>query len=84
MTERELRAVRDAMFGSGGSWGDDDLVSANGYAERAIQASDSQYVKGLVEALKECMVCLPQDHNDEVVAWNKAKTALNNLPEDLR
>jgi hypothetical protein len=72
MTPREIKAVSEAIEKLGVSERD-----AEEFAQAAIAASDSQYLKGLVEALKEIA------YNDDM-AQIIAKKALQQLPEDLR
>lgn len=91
MTERELRAVAEAIARTGSKEfyddGDEDSQGFRELAAAAIQSSDSKYVKGLVEALK-----LLQDIsdvsfvNDQEYNYQQQiiRTALQNLPEDLR
>lgn len=78
MTERELRAVMQAYHDA-----DEAGCTLEQCWEAAISASDSRFVKGLVEALKE----ITKEENTirpAIPAWGIAVRALRNLPEDLR
>lgn len=87
MTERELRAVAEAIARTGSKeWYDDGDEDSQGFRElasAAIQSSDSKYVKGLVEALREIA---KEEYRiiPTKPAWGIAVTALQQLPEDLR
>lgn len=83
MTERELRTVAEAIALDYG-WKPDELLNNRpaymdfvSDAQAAISASDSRYVKGLVEALKE----IEKIGSPTSIL---ASIALQNLPEDLR
>lgn len=74
---REIKTVSEAMYGVYRS-----PVDIEKLAEAAIAASDSQYVKGLVEALKSIVknTCCDKCQEAALVA----QQALQQLPEDLR
>lgn len=82
MTERELRAVAGAIgFIIGNTQINDGRTpDYEDIAEAAITASDSKYVKGLVEALKEVMQS--ECRGVDMKGWITG--LLQNLPEDLR
>jgi hypothetical protein len=91
MTERELRAVAEAIKEqlpsfSVGINNPNDVSNAKyaqaiseASAQAAISASDSKYVRGLVEALKLHAVYMGSGF-----PVNGAARTLQNLPEDLR
>lgn len=96
MTERELKAVAEALAKqyykdtlsesmkakySQEIYAKLYIADFEDEAQAAISASDSKYVKGLVEALKQ-IDALP--HGDEELAIGIAFDALQNLPEDLQ
>jgi len=76
MTERELRTVAEAIA-------DKDIVKGcerlrdkmmpryEELAQAAISASDSRYVKGLVEALKEMKELNTGGHGQSWIYYNK-------------
>lgn len=88
MTKRELRAVAEAID----FWGYETSSATRKAARAAISASDSKYVKGLVEALKRINI----EIEDTVDRYNGTPLqrlqlvkkisyhALQTLPEDLR
>lgn len=93
MTERELRAVAEAIadaaytndiLGRGGYSRKEWLVKYGSkyqpHAQAAISASDSKYVKGLVEALNNLRYGI---FKDEAAVNECIDTALQQLPEDL-
>jgi len=69
---REIKTVSEAMYGVYRS-----PVDIEKLAEAAIAASDSQYVQGLVEALKEI-------NESTSSGCYVAQQALQQLPEDWR
>lgn len=94
MTERELRAVAEAIFTSMYPFSWDvvkdrtpqenlgaEVKKCKDAAEAVIQSSDSQYVKRLVEALKNLRHGI---FRDEAAVNECIDNALNSLPGDLR
>ena len=73
---REIKAVSEALS----DYLDKQMYDDESAAQAAIAASDSQYVKGLVGALRRIRhkaTSLPE-------AWKIVYEALQQLPEDLR
>lgn len=81
MSERELQAVQQAYHDA-----DEAGCTIDQCWQAAISASDAQYVKGLVEALKK--IEMEGTVTDEYGTYLNffariANTALKNLPQDL-
>jgi len=74
---REIKTVSEAMYGVYRS-----PVDIEKLAEAAIAASDSQYVKGLVEALK--FYAEDGGWRNSADMGGIAQQALQQLPEDWR
>lgn len=97
MNKRELRAVAEAIHDAEHSV---FLSQRDGHiqeaykevAQAAISASDSKYIKGLVEALKERRESdfhrLEKKYGEctkeTLLKYSSAARAIQNLPEDLR
>jgi hypothetical protein len=85
MTPREIKAVSEAIYNDLRNQVCLSMVlpsNCNSAAQAAIAASDSKYIKGLVEALKEIT---NEEYKIEPAkpAWGIATLALYKLPEDL-
>ena len=80
---REIKAVSEAIYKAASDFADSGQPVTNSrtltdlFTQAAIAASDSKYVKGLVEALKEI-------NESTSYGCYVAQQALQQLPEDLR
>jgi hypothetical protein len=62
----------------------DGHITLTPIAQAAIAASDSRYIKGLVEALKKAISYIDADNLTMQSVVAELKEALQQLPEDLR
>lgn len=78
MTDRQVKAVAEALE----DYLNREMYDNESAAEVAIAASDAQYVKGLVKALKFYESAGMSEFHP--VKGRIARAALEHLPEDLR